>query len=132
MNESLEVWLDADFLPERIQVGTLAQPPQELAWPMRAAIYRPILGPASITVGDIGANVGCVTAAADPQLCYAMLAQRDGESPLELMGRMDRAIATAAETSPAASTEIEPASARRLPLRRRTAAPRDARRARRA
>jgi hypothetical protein len=24
MNESLEVWLDADFLPERIQVGTLA------------------------------------------------------------------------------------------------------------
>jgi serine/threonine-protein kinase HipA len=24
MSESLEVWLDADFLPERIQVGMLA------------------------------------------------------------------------------------------------------------
>jgi hypothetical protein len=24
MSDSLEVWLDADFLPERIQVGTLA------------------------------------------------------------------------------------------------------------
>ncbi|MGC1460098.1 MAG: hypothetical protein WA825_17610 [Steroidobacteraceae bacterium] len=53
----------------------------------------------SITIGDIGANVGCVAAAADPHLCYAMLAQRDGESLLELMGRLDRAIATAAETS---------------------------------
>jgi hypothetical protein len=45
------------------------------------------------------ANVGCVAAAADPHLCYAMLAQRDGESLLELMGRLDRAIATAAETT---------------------------------
>ena len=53
----------------------------------------------SITIGDIGANVGCVAAAADHDLCYAMLAQRDGESLLDLMGRLDRAIATAAETS---------------------------------
>jgi hypothetical protein len=40
-------------------------------------------------------------------LCYAMLAQCDGESLLELMGRMDRAIATAAETS-ATVDEINP------------------------
>jgi hypothetical protein len=53
----------------------------------------------SITIGDIGADVGCVAAAADPHLCYAMLAQREGESLLELMGRLDRAIATASETS---------------------------------
>ncbi len=53
----------------------------------------------SITIGDIGADVGCVAAAADPHLCYAMLAKRDGESLLELMGRLDRAIASAAETS---------------------------------
>jgi hypothetical protein len=53
----------------------------------------------SITIGDIGANVGCVAAAADHHMCYAMLAQRDGESLLELMSRLDRAIATASETS---------------------------------
>jgi hypothetical protein len=53
----------------------------------------------SITIGDVGTDVGCVAAAADPHLCYAMLAQREGESLLELMGRLDRAIATAAETS---------------------------------
>ena len=53
----------------------------------------------SITIGDIGADVGCVAAAADQDLCYAMLAQRDGESLLELMGRLDRAIATASETN---------------------------------
>ena len=53
----------------------------------------------SITIGDIGANVGCVAAAADNHICYAMLARRDGESLLELMARLDRAIATAAETN---------------------------------
>jgi hypothetical protein len=53
----------------------------------------------SITIGDIGADVGCVAAAADPHLCYAMLAQRDGESLLELLSRLDRAVETAAESS---------------------------------
>lgn len=53
----------------------------------------------SITIGDVGAGVGCVAAAADTHMCYAMLAQREGESLLELMGRLDRAIATASETS---------------------------------
>lgn len=53
----------------------------------------------SITIGEIGADVGCVAAAADPHLCYAMLARRDGESLLEVMSRLDRAIATAVETS---------------------------------
>ena len=33
----------------------------------------------SITIGDIGANVGRVAAAADQHMCYAMLAQRYGE-----------------------------------------------------
>ena len=53
----------------------------------------------SITIGDIGADVGCVAAAADRHMCYAMLAQRDKENLLELMGRLDRAIETASETS---------------------------------
>ena len=53
----------------------------------------------SITIGDIGANVGCVAAAADNHLRYTMLAKRDGESLLELMVPLDRAIATASETS---------------------------------
>lgn len=53
----------------------------------------------SISIGDIGADVGCVAAAADPHLCYAMLVRRDGENLLELMGRLDRAIASAAESS---------------------------------
>jgi hypothetical protein len=30
----------------------------------------------SITIGDVGARVGCVAAAADTHMCYAMLAQR--------------------------------------------------------
>ncbi len=53
----------------------------------------------SITIGEVGADVGCVAAAADTHLCYAMLARRDAESLLELMDRLDRAIATAAESS---------------------------------
>ena len=52
-----------------------------------------------ITLGEVGADIGCVAAAADPHLCYAMLARRAGESLFELMGRLDRAIATAAESS---------------------------------
>jgi hypothetical protein len=53
----------------------------------------------SITVGEVSADVGCVAAAADPHLCYAMLARREGESLIDLMGRLDRAIERAAETS---------------------------------
>jgi hypothetical protein len=53
----------------------------------------------SITIGEVGADIGCVAAAADPDLCYAMLARRAGENLLDLMGRLDRAIATAAESS---------------------------------
>jgi hypothetical protein len=53
----------------------------------------------SITIGDIGADVGCVAAAADPHLCYAMLVRRGQESLLDLIGRLDHAIETAAETS---------------------------------
>ncbi len=64
-----------------------------------ANIERVIANRGSITIGDVGAGVGCVAAAADPRLCYAMLAQRAGESLLELMGRLDRAIATAAQTN---------------------------------
>ena len=41
----------------------------------------------------------CIAAAADQQICYAMLAQRDGESLLEIMGPLDRTIARAAKTS---------------------------------
>ncbi len=55
----------------------------------------------SITIGDVGvsANIGCVAAAADTHMCYAMLSRRMGESLLELMERLDRAIASAAESS---------------------------------
>jgi hypothetical protein len=53
----------------------------------------------SITIGEVGADIGCVAAAADPHLCYAMLARRAGESLFDLMSRLDRAIATAAESS---------------------------------
>jgi hypothetical protein len=53
----------------------------------------------SITIGEISADIGCVAAAADQDLCYAMLARRDEESLLEFMGRLDRAIEKAAESS---------------------------------
>lgn len=52
----------------------------------------------SITIGEVGADVGCVAAAADTHLCYAMLARRDAESLLELMARLDRAIESAAKS----------------------------------
>lgn len=42
---------------------------------------------------------GCVAAAADNDTCYAMLKRRDGETVLELLHRLDKAIATAAENS---------------------------------
>jgi hypothetical protein len=58
-----------------------------------------IVNHGSVTIGDIGANVGCVAAAADQHLCYGMLAQRAGESLRELGGRLERAIASADETS---------------------------------
>lgn len=64
-----------------------------------ANIESVIANHGSITIGDIGANVGCVAAAADPHFCYAMLLRRDGENLLDLMGRLDSAIASASETS---------------------------------
>ena len=62
-------------------------------------IYWVITNHGSIPIGDIGADGGCVAAAADPHFCYAMLARRNGESLSELMGRLDRAIASAAQSS---------------------------------
>lgn len=52
----------------------------------------------SITIGEVGAGVGCVAAAADTHQCYAMLARRDAESLLELMARLDCAIESAAKS----------------------------------
>jgi hypothetical protein len=52
----------------------------------------------SIHVGDIG-SVGCVASAADRDLCYAMLARREGETLLELLLRLDKSIAIASETA---------------------------------
>jgi hypothetical protein len=43
--------------------------------------------------------IGCVAAAADQHMCYAMLTRRKGETLLELLQRLDKAIATASETS---------------------------------
>lgn len=84
---------------EHVPARTNAGKPGGVTSLMFANIEWVIENHGSITIGDIGVNVGCVAAAADQHLCYAMLAQRDGESLLELMGRLDRAIATAAETS---------------------------------
>jgi len=52
----------------------------------------------SITLNDMP-PVGCIAAAADNHTCYAMLARRPGETVLELLQRLDKAIATAAETN---------------------------------
>ena len=54
-----------------------------------------------IHVGDIGSvgSVGCVASAADRDLCYAMLARREGETLLELLLRLDKSIAIASETA---------------------------------
>ena len=84
---------------EHVPHRTEARKPGGVTSSTFANIEWVIANHGSITIGDIGANIGCVAAAADPHLCYAMLAQRDGESLFELMGRLDRAIATAAKTS---------------------------------
>jgi hypothetical protein len=52
----------------------------------------------AITLNEIS-PVGCVAAAADNHICYAMLVRRDGETVLELLNRLDKAIATAAENN---------------------------------
>jgi len=52
----------------------------------------------AINISEISL-VGCVAAAADNDTCYAMLARRKGESVLELLQRLDQAIATAAENN---------------------------------
>lgn len=51
----------------------------------------------SITVGEVQ-PVDCVAAAADHDQCYAMLRRREGETLLELLHRLDKAIAAASET----------------------------------
>ena len=73
--------------------------PGGITHPTFANIEWVIANHGSITIGDIGADVGCVAAAADPHLCYAMLARRKGESLIDVMGRLDSAIAEAAESS---------------------------------
>jgi len=50
-----------------------------------------------ISLSEIS-QVGCIAAAADQQTCYAMLRRRKGETVLELLHRLDQAIATALET----------------------------------
>ena len=50
----------------------------------------------AITISEVS-PVGCVAAAADNDTCYAMLARRKGETVLELLHRLDKAIATAVE-----------------------------------
>lgn len=52
----------------------------------------------AITLSEIS-PVGCVAAAADNETCYAMLARRKGETVLELLHRLDKAIAAAAENN---------------------------------
>jgi hypothetical protein len=52
----------------------------------------------AITISEVS-PVGCVAAAADNETCYAMLARREGESVLELLHRLDRAIGTAVENN---------------------------------
>ena len=52
----------------------------------------------SIHVGGIG-SIDCVASAADRDLCYAMLARREGETLLELLLRLDKSIAIASETA---------------------------------
>jgi hypothetical protein len=52
----------------------------------------------AITLNDMP-PVGCIAAAADNHTCYAMLARQSGESVLQLLQRLDAAIATAADTN---------------------------------
>jgi hypothetical protein len=76
----------------------------------------------SITIGNIGGDVGCVAAAADQDLCYAMLARRDGETFLELLGRLNRAIEQAAESSITVD-EINPSGGFKPPAKRKSTRP---------
>jgi len=50
----------------------------------------------SVTVSEL-ADFGCIAAAADNEGCYAMLLRRDKETLLDLLSRLDGAIATAAD-----------------------------------
>jgi hypothetical protein len=52
----------------------------------------------SIDVGRVS-GFDCVASAADRDICYAMLARRKGETLLDLLRRLDKSIAIAAETS---------------------------------
>ena len=53
-----------------------------------------INGDGEITIGSI-ASVPCAATASDPHQCLAMLVRRRGESLLELLQRLDAAIASA-------------------------------------
>lgn len=86
--------------------------PGGLSFPF-ANIEWVIANHGSITIGEVGADIGCVAAAADQDLCYAMLARRDEESLLELMGRLDRAIEQAAESSTRSTRSIRQAASNR-------------------
>lgn len=83
--------------------ATTKRLPPAPASPQRAApsldnIEWLIAGHGDITVGSLG-SIKCAATAADQDICYAMLARRDGESLLDLLGRLDRSIAEAADTS---------------------------------
>ena len=53
-----------------------------------------INGDGEITIGSI-ASVPCAATASDPHQCLAMLVRRRGESLLDLLQRLDTAIASA-------------------------------------
>lgn len=55
-----------------------------------------ITGSGDITLGRMK-PIGCVATAADEDICYAMLVRRPSESLLELLQRLDEAIALASE-----------------------------------
>ncbi len=57
-----------------------------------------IAGRGNITIGAMG-PVECAATAADEDICYAMLVRHDGESLLELLSRLDRSIAEAADNN---------------------------------
>ena len=92
--------------------------PGGIKHPTFANIEWLIANHGSITIGEIGADVGCVAAAADPHLCYAMLARREGESLIDLLRRLDRAIADAAENSITVD-EINPPDGFKPPMKKK-------------
>ena len=53
-------------------------------------------GNGDITIGQVG-SIRCVATAADEDQCLAMLQRRPGESLMELLQRLDAAIADAYE-----------------------------------